>query len=188
MTAMTKVGRFIREGAVWNKRYVIAREGNVIRVDFPAETDPPAPKFPGAAALRQSQLPEPLDVLQSQPDQSGGSMRKALFAFLMAGTLLVPPATSAVGNESTGSVVRNTEWQNKDFAAYLPPISAETPWLNLDSRTKLPKGNFPLGREADSIGALALKPIPNMQVSGLHFGWALSEAPLVVRVHGEGEL
>jgi hypothetical protein len=34
-------------------RYVIARERNVVRVDFRREPDPPAPKFPGACALRK---------------------------------------------------------------------------------------------------------------------------------------
>jgi hypothetical protein len=34
-------------------RYVIARERNVVRVDFRRETDPPAPQFPGAGALRK---------------------------------------------------------------------------------------------------------------------------------------
>src|SRR5687767_1498398 len=33
-------------------RYVIARERNVVRVNFRQEPDPPAPKFPGAGALR----------------------------------------------------------------------------------------------------------------------------------------
>jgi len=32
-------------------RYVIGRENNVVVVDF-REPDPPAPKFPGAGALR----------------------------------------------------------------------------------------------------------------------------------------
>ena len=32
-------------------RYVIARDRNVLRVNFRREPDPPAPKFPGAAAL-----------------------------------------------------------------------------------------------------------------------------------------
>ncbi len=31
---------------------VIARDRNVVRVDFNREPDPPAPRFPGAAALR----------------------------------------------------------------------------------------------------------------------------------------
>ena len=34
-------------------RYVVARERNVVRVDFRREPDPPAPKFPGARALRK---------------------------------------------------------------------------------------------------------------------------------------
>ena len=33
-------------------RHVIARESNVLRVDFQHEPDPPAPRFPGAAAVR----------------------------------------------------------------------------------------------------------------------------------------
>ena len=35
-------------------RYVIARDRNVVRVDFRREPDPPAPKFPGAGALRSN--------------------------------------------------------------------------------------------------------------------------------------
>jgi hypothetical protein len=36
-----------------NNRYVLARESNVVRVDFTREPDPPAPKFPGGNALRE---------------------------------------------------------------------------------------------------------------------------------------
>jgi hypothetical protein len=32
-------------------RYVIGRESNVLRVDFEREPDPPAPRFPGGAAM-----------------------------------------------------------------------------------------------------------------------------------------
>jgi hypothetical protein len=35
-------------------RYVIARERNVVRVAFRQPPDPPAPKFPGAAAMRKA--------------------------------------------------------------------------------------------------------------------------------------
>lgn len=35
-------------------RHVIARESNVVRVDFSREPDPPAPCFPGANGLRLS--------------------------------------------------------------------------------------------------------------------------------------
>ena len=36
------------------ERHVIARESNVVRVDFSREPDPPAPCFPGANGLRLS--------------------------------------------------------------------------------------------------------------------------------------
>jgi hypothetical protein len=35
-------------------RYVLGREHNVVHVDFGRKPDPPAPKFPGAAALRST--------------------------------------------------------------------------------------------------------------------------------------
>jgi len=35
-------------------RHVIARESNVVRVDFRRDPDPPAPSFPGANGLRLS--------------------------------------------------------------------------------------------------------------------------------------
>jgi len=42
-------------------RYVLGREHNVVHVDFGREPDPPAPKFPGAAALRRAApYPPPL--------------------------------------------------------------------------------------------------------------------------------
>ena len=42
-------------------RYVIARERNVVRVDFRREPDPPAPKFPGACARKE--LGQSIDVI-----------------------------------------------------------------------------------------------------------------------------
>jgi hypothetical protein len=35
-------------------RFVISRESNVLRVGFSRDPDPPAPKFPGAAGLRET--------------------------------------------------------------------------------------------------------------------------------------
>ncbi len=35
------------------KRCVICREDNVVRVDFTRKPDPPAPLFPGASGLRR---------------------------------------------------------------------------------------------------------------------------------------
>ena len=36
--------------------YVVERDGNVLRVDFGREPDPPAPKFPGAGALHEAPM------------------------------------------------------------------------------------------------------------------------------------
>jgi hypothetical protein len=36
------------QGVGFAERYVIARESNVVRVDFARRPDPPAPRFPGA--------------------------------------------------------------------------------------------------------------------------------------------
>ncbi len=39
-------------------RRIVARERNVVRVDFAGDPEPPAPRFPGAGALRAF-WPEP---------------------------------------------------------------------------------------------------------------------------------
>lgn len=41
-------------GPSFTERYVIARDSNVLRVDFARQPEPPAPQFPGAGALRPS--------------------------------------------------------------------------------------------------------------------------------------
>jgi hypothetical protein len=42
--------------------YVIDRDGNVVRVDFRRGPEPPAPRFPGAGALRMADAPGPADA------------------------------------------------------------------------------------------------------------------------------
>ena len=44
-------------------RYVIARENNVVLVDFRRDPDPPAPRFPGAGALRMEMAREDRTIL-----------------------------------------------------------------------------------------------------------------------------
>ena len=70
-------------------------------------------------------------------------MSKSLFALLMAVTLLVPHITPALGSESADSLVRKADWRSMSFTAFLSAPAAEAPWLNLDFRTKFPKGDFP---------------------------------------------
>jgi hypothetical protein len=40
-------------------------------------------------------------------------------------------------------------WPNTVRLGYLPPASPNVPWLNLDRKTKLPKGDYPIGRNAE---------------------------------------
>ena len=53
-------------------RYVIARDRNVVRVDFRRDPDPPAPKFPGAGALR-IKLSQLLNTVPTTLIQAGGA-------------------------------------------------------------------------------------------------------------------
>jgi len=48
------------------EHYVVARESNVLRVDFSREPDPPAPGFPGAGALRYRSSSAPLEALAAR--------------------------------------------------------------------------------------------------------------------------
>jgi hypothetical protein len=36
--------------------FVVERDGNIVRVDFGRDPDPPAPKFPGAGALHEAPM------------------------------------------------------------------------------------------------------------------------------------
>jgi hypothetical protein len=75
---------------------------------------------------------------------------------------MILPAVPAFGGENISSVVR-TLAPAKDFATYLPALPPHAPWQSLDARTKLPKGDFPLGRDTDDIGDVVL-PSPPTQV------------------------
>jgi hypothetical protein len=78
----------------------------------------------------------------------------------LAAALVVLAAAPALGTET--SVVRTAPARN--FAAYLPAPSSDVPWLKLDARTKLPKGDFPLGHNAESVGRFTLLSAPHTQV------------------------
>jgi hypothetical protein len=69
-------------------------------------------------------------------------MLKPLVALALAGTALVWGAQA-------GSLVRRTDAQaSRAFESFLPPAAPSVPWLNLDAKTRLPKGDYPLGRDA----------------------------------------
>jgi hypothetical protein len=86
-------------------------------------------------------------------------MRKTtyiLFAAGVAATLLVP---RAIGNEAQRSVLKHAG-SDRTFADYLSmPSLTVLPWLDLDGTTKLPRGDYPLGRDvkaAPDLWRLAL--------------------------------
>ena len=68
-------------------------------------------------------------------------------------------ATLCVSNAAGQSLVQRSDWQNRKLETYLPRPSATVPWLELDTKTKLPKGDIPLGRDVASVGRLGLPPL-----------------------------
>ena len=78
----------------------------------------------------------------------------ALTTIVLAGAFVVPAG-------GTESLVRKADVADRSFEAFLPPASSDVPWLTIDKRTKLPKGDFPIGRNAD-VGPLILQ-MPNIQ-------------------------
>jgi hypothetical protein len=58
-------------------RYVVGRERNVLHVVFGRKPDPPAPKFPGATALRRAAwYSRPLDAF-ARPVRNGSQPRES---------------------------------------------------------------------------------------------------------------
>jgi hypothetical protein len=86
-------------------------------------------------------------------------MTKHRTAVVVATCLWTPQAAGQ-------SILQKTDWQSTKFETYLPDPGPSVPWLNLESRTKLPKNDMPLGRYAEGIGRLVLQPTgSNIQIS-----------------------
>ena len=62
---------------------------------------------------------------------------------------LLIPATVAVSvcmpQAAAQRLVQHSDWQDRKFETYLPKPAATVPWLEIDTKTKLPKGDIPLG-------------------------------------------
>ena len=70
---------------------------------------------------------------------------------------------------SSQSILQKTDWQGTKLETYLPDLEPAVPWLNLDTRTKLPKSDPGLGRFAAGLGALVLQPHEsNIRISSHH--------------------
>jgi hypothetical protein len=78
-------------------------------------------------------------------------MMKLVVAALVAGTVCISDAASQ-------SLVQRSDWQDRKFETYLPKLAATVPSLEIDTKTRLPKGDIPLGRDVASVGPLVLPP------------------------------
>jgi len=76
-------------------------------------------------------------------------MTKHLFVTALAVFLWMPQAPGQ-------SILQRSDWQERKLEAYLPPPGPAVPWLDLNTRTKLPKGDVPLGHAAASVGHFVL--------------------------------
>ena len=85
-------------------------------------------------------------------------MMKLVFAAAFAAVMGVPEAAAQ-------SVVQRSDWQDRKFETYLPRVNTTVPWLEIDTKTKLPKGDIPLGRDVASVGRFVLPSGADMQVS-----------------------
>ena len=79
-------------------------------------------------------------------------MVKLLIAATVAVSVCMPQAAAQ-------SLLQRSDWQDRKFETYLPKPSATVPWLGIDTKTKLPKGDLPLGRDVASSGPLVLPPV-----------------------------
>jgi hypothetical protein len=90
------------------------------------------------------------------------AMRKVGLGLICIAVACVLPATQVAGTETS----LNRAVSKQSFETFLPPLDNRAPWLNLNRRTKLPKGDYPLGRDADSLGPLVLQ-APHLQQADL---------------------
>ena len=93
-------------------------------------------------------------------------MVKHLLAAVVATAIWIPEAAGQI-------LVQRSDWQDRKFETYLPRVHSTVPWLELDTKTKLPKGDIPLGRDVASFGPFVLPAVDAVSVSpptSLHFG------------------
>ena len=85
-------------------------------------------------------------------------MTKGMFALLLAGALMVPHVTPALGTDSTVGLGQASAPQAKGGDLQLPPI----PYLDtlrwLDTRVRGPKVDTLMGPKLDTLGPFLLEP------------------------------
>ncbi|WP_068026423.1 hypothetical protein [Rhodoplanes sp. Z2-YC6860] len=79
-------------------------------------------------------------------------MTNRLIIAVMAGLLWMPEVSGQ-------SILQRSDWKERGLETYLPPLEPTVPWLNLNTKTKLPKVDLPLGRDTASAGPFILPSI-----------------------------
>ena len=79
-------------------------------------------------------------------------MVKHLLAAVVATAIWIPEAAGQI-------LVQRSDWQDRKFENYLLRVNSTVPWLELDTKTKPPKGDIPLGRDVASLGQFVLPPV-----------------------------
>jgi hypothetical protein len=98
-------------------------------------------------------------------------MTKKLFALLLAGTLMVPHITPALGNDSTvgvgmrrGGASSVQPWNDLRLAPV--PYLETMPWLTYGSAAKDSKVDMPWGPKLETLGPFLVEPaIPPAKLS-----------------------
>jgi hypothetical protein len=95
-------------------------------------------------------------------------MRKGLFALLMAGALLIPHISPALGNESIVKLGDSRESQPVDWPALLSAEFDKVPWLKFGFGARVPKSDLPIGSKLDTLEPFLLQPVsPGTQFSSI---------------------
>ncbi len=78
---------------------------------------------------------------------------------MMKYAIAVTAAVLACAPEVTSqSILQKSDWKDTSLERFLPPANGALPWLQIDNKTKLPKGDLAIGRQANSVGSFNLAP------------------------------
>jgi hypothetical protein len=95
------------------------------------------------------------------PFQGRTLMTKGLFALLLAGSLMVPHITPALGQSTVGLAARPDNASKEAYEALrLPPVPylEGMPWLQSGAALSEPKSDSLIGPKLDTLGPFLLQP------------------------------
>lgn len=75
-------------------------------------------------------------------------MMKHVIGVALSALVCIPQA-------SAQSLLQRSDWQDRKFEAYPPRINTSIPWLEIDTKIKLPK-DVPLGHDVAPLGPFVL--------------------------------